>query len=151
MYWTFDPLESRNAHLNLNVLGAAVERYVPHFYGETPVAVTDSVIGTDRFVVRWDLREDRALPENPKLRLSDIPSVTPDSETLPPTGTTVRVKVGTPADIQTLKTSNPELAVQWRKATRRAFTHYLDAGYAIAEFRVEQEGRGGWYVLIDQA
>ncbi|UCD24450.1 MAG: GNAT family N-acetyltransferase, partial [Gemmatimonadota bacterium] len=51
IYWTFDPLESRNAHLNLNRLGAAVIEYVPHMYGRRALAKTDAVIGTDRFIV----------------------------------------------------------------------------------------------------
>ncbi|HSY82913.1 MAG TPA: hypothetical protein VK807_14175, partial [Gemmatimonadaceae bacterium] len=45
MYWTYDPLVARNAHLNLNVLGAQVTEYVPDMYGP----------GTDRFIVRWCL------------------------------------------------------------------------------------------------
>lgn len=45
MYWTYDPQVARNAHLNLNVLGAQVTEYVPDMYGP----------GTDRFIVRWHL------------------------------------------------------------------------------------------------
>ena len=45
MYWTYDPQVARNAHLNLNVLGAQVTEYVPDMYGP----------GTDRFIVRWCL------------------------------------------------------------------------------------------------
>jgi predicted GNAT superfamily acetyltransferase len=45
MYWTYDPQVARNAHLNLNVLGAQVTEYVPDMYGP----------GTDRFIVRWSL------------------------------------------------------------------------------------------------
>jgi predicted GNAT superfamily acetyltransferase len=45
MYWTYDPQVVRNAHLNLNVLGAQVTEYVPDMYGP----------GTDRFIVRWCL------------------------------------------------------------------------------------------------
>ncbi|NIP92192.1 MAG: acetyltransferase, partial [Gemmatimonadetes bacterium] len=54
MYWTFDPLESRNAYLNLSRLGAVVREYAPDMYG-----VSDSPLhrglGTDRFVVTWEL------------------------------------------------------------------------------------------------
>ena len=35
MYWTFDPLVARNAHLNLNKLGAPVEEFVENMYGAT--------------------------------------------------------------------------------------------------------------------
>jgi predicted GNAT superfamily acetyltransferase len=45
MYWTYDPQVVKNAHLNLNVLGAQVTEYVPDMYGP----------GTDRFIVRWGL------------------------------------------------------------------------------------------------
>jgi hypothetical protein len=33
MFWTFDPLVARNAHFNLNRLGASVAEYLPNFYG----------------------------------------------------------------------------------------------------------------------
>src|SRR5262245_707481 len=32
--WTFDPLEMRNAHFNLNRLGAIARRYLPNLYGK---------------------------------------------------------------------------------------------------------------------
>lgn len=51
MYWTYDPQVAKNAHLNLNVLGAQVTEYVPDMYGP----------GTDRFIVRWCL-DGRAPP-----------------------------------------------------------------------------------------
>src|SRR5579864_2595982 len=33
--WTFDPLELRNAHFNLNRLGAICREYFPNLYGTT--------------------------------------------------------------------------------------------------------------------
>ncbi len=56
MYWTFDPLVARNAHLNLQKLGAQVVEYVRDMYGVDEASITDSIIGSDRFVVRWDLK-----------------------------------------------------------------------------------------------
>jgi predicted GNAT superfamily acetyltransferase len=157
MFWTFDPLESRNAHLNLNVLGATVESYVPHFYGETAVAATDTVIGTDRFVVTWNLRKPSVPAFSEDLALTEIPCVTvrPDSDALdshaePTVGSSDLLRVEAPADIQTLKVTNPEVAARWREMTRRALIHYLDAGYRVTKFRLEPEGRGGWYVLQAQ-
>jgi predicted GNAT superfamily acetyltransferase len=150
MYWTFDPLESRNAHLNLNVLGAAVESYVPHFYGETAVAATDTVIGTDRFVVKWDLSVERTIRSATSLTPAEAPSVGLDTMELPSPGSTDTILIGAPADIQSLKATNAETAKRWRQLTRHAFTRYLDAGYAVSEFRVESEGRGGWYVLTNK-
>ncbi|MER6757992.1 GNAT family N-acetyltransferase [Micromonospora echinofusca] len=49
MRWTFDPYALRNAHFNLNVLGAVGIRFLPDFYDDG---------GSDRVLVRWDL--DRA-------------------------------------------------------------------------------------------
>ena len=154
MFWTFDPLESRNAHLNLNRLGTTVEEYVPHFYGANTVAKTDTVIGTDRFVVRWDLVRSPSPSASRNLSLTDIPCVAarPQSRgSQPPKAPLVvaekHVRIEVPADIQALKSAEPEMAAQWREITRQAFVHYLDAGYRVVEFRRDPEGRGGSYVL----
>ena len=53
--WTFDPLVSRNAHLNLNALGARVTDYVPDMYGADTGSALHQGIGTDRFVVAWEV------------------------------------------------------------------------------------------------
>jgi predicted GNAT superfamily acetyltransferase len=45
MRWTFDPYAVRNAHFNLNVLGATGVRFLPGYYGGD----------TDRVLVSWDL------------------------------------------------------------------------------------------------
>ncbi len=31
--WTWDPMQARNAHFNLNRLGATVDTYADNFYG----------------------------------------------------------------------------------------------------------------------
>ncbi len=56
--WTFDPLVSRNAHLNLNALGARVTDYVPDMYGADTGSALHQGIGTDRFVVAWEVSGD---------------------------------------------------------------------------------------------
>ena len=50
MYWTFDPLVARNAHLNLNKLGAQVHEFVRDMYGASSSDLHR--LGTDRFIVR---------------------------------------------------------------------------------------------------
>ena len=152
MFWTFDPLESRNAYLNLNVLGARVDSYVPHFYGETPVAATDTVIGTDRFVVCWELAEKPSTFEQEILPDSARISIGPNSEftdnALDPTANPrASIHLEIPADIQSLKSEAPELAAKWRQVTREVFVRYIEAGYCVAQFRVAQGGQGGCYVL----
>jgi len=135
-----------------------VDRYVPHYYGEEPVAATDSVIGTDRFVVRWNLAESRTHPEdspNPPSdvldgvdgSVSDIQSLDLGSQAartshLPP------VKVSVPPDIQELKKVDPSAAKEWRERTRSTFLDHLAVGYMVSGFVVDPNGGGGWYVLV---
>ena len=58
MTWTFDPLQSRNAHFNFAKLGVLSETYKVDFYGPE----TSSMLhrnGTDRLWVRWLLDSRR--------------------------------------------------------------------------------------------
>ena len=59
--WTFDPLQSRNAHLNFHVLGVTSRRYLRDFYGTTSSPLHAG--GTDRLWVEWDLKGRREAPE----------------------------------------------------------------------------------------
>jgi predicted GNAT superfamily acetyltransferase len=54
-YWTYDPLIAGNAHLNINLLGALPIEYVPDMYGSNTGSDLHSGLGTDRFVVEWNL------------------------------------------------------------------------------------------------
>lgn len=157
VYWTFDPLEARNAHLNLNKLDAVVTDYVPHFYGSSPVADTDTVIGTDRFIVRWDLLEPSMPSRSPLPALEDIPSATASRSDIGSglavdcSGSRSRyARIEIPPDIQGLKLADPAAAAEWRELTREAFLRFLSAGYHVAEFRVGSESGGGWYILEAQ-
>lgn len=58
MYWTFDPLQSRNAHLNITRLGAVVREYRVNMYGESDSPLHRG-IGTDRFVALWLMDSER--------------------------------------------------------------------------------------------
>jgi predicted GNAT superfamily acetyltransferase len=52
--WTFDPLQSRNAHLNINKLGAIIHRYEVNYYGEDLSSVFGSSgIPSDRIFAEW--------------------------------------------------------------------------------------------------
>jgi predicted GNAT superfamily acetyltransferase len=58
MEWTFDPLEIRNAHLNIARLGAIVRRYQPDFYGPSTSPLQGG-LPTDRLYAEWWLRSPR--------------------------------------------------------------------------------------------
>ncbi|MGQ5640443.1 MULTISPECIES: hypothetical protein [unclassified Streptomyces] len=52
--WAYDPMQTRNAHFNLDVLGAVVDAFKPAMYGTSGfgAAIGES---TDRFIVTWHL------------------------------------------------------------------------------------------------
>lgn len=145
--WTYDPLVSRNAHLNLNRLGAEVTGYERDVYGTDTQSPLHGKGGTDRFVVRWELRGERARRavegERPVSAdgYADAPVVTlgdgPDGPDAGPHGpgspfpVGPRVLVEVPGDVQALKRSDPDRAVRWRRLTRAAFPWYLDRGYRV--------------------
>jgi predicted GNAT superfamily acetyltransferase len=58
--WTFDPLELRNAHFNLNRLGAICRRYLPNLYGVTTSPLHRG-LATDRLVAEWYLDSPRVV------------------------------------------------------------------------------------------
>jgi predicted GNAT superfamily acetyltransferase len=57
--WTFDPLQSTNAHLNVHKLGVVAHRYRVNFYGEQSSSTLHRFIGTDRLWVDWFLKTKR--------------------------------------------------------------------------------------------
>jgi len=56
--WTFDPLEIKNSHLNINRLGAIARRYVINQYGMSSSPLQGG-LPTDRLVAEWWLRSRR--------------------------------------------------------------------------------------------
>src|SRR5438128_9182663 len=58
MTWTFDPLRSRNAHLNFFRLGVICNSYRVDFYGSQNSSPLYSN-GTDRFWVTWRMADPR--------------------------------------------------------------------------------------------
>ena len=144
MRWTYDPLVARNAHLNLERLGARIVEYVRDMYGESPMSRTSGVIGTDRFVVEWDLTGDsRARRPAPSGGSDTSPLIAGSDDPLPQAQT---VRIAIPDDIQALKDEDPAGALAWRASTRRAFEHYLGQGYTVGAFD-RREGQVAWYRL----
>jgi predicted GNAT superfamily acetyltransferase len=86
--WTFDPLQIRNAHFNISLLGGVGKAYLPNLYGHTSSPLHGG-IPTDRLVVEWNLASPRvlaALRGKPPLSTSDaihigIPAFAGDPKT----------------------------------------------------------------------
>lgn len=138
MYWTFDPLVARNAHLNINLLGASVDEFVPDMYG-----VSDSDLhrlGTDRFVVKWDLggrrgagdgagREEEA--GSGRVRpVVGMPGGGPDQVPLD----LEAVEVVIPSDIEAVEARSFDEALGWRHASRRVFQRLLGGSHEVSGF-----------------
>lgn len=157
--WTFEPLESRNAHINLANLGVVVREYVRDFYPGS-ASPLHGEIGTDRIIADWPIASDRVTrrlhgaSSPPTLAdVEDAPVVndvrfdggtprpeTPDLERSEPV-----LRITIPSRIQDLKQADPDLARDWRAATRAAFERYLGRGYTATDF-VRGDGVG-YYVL----
>lgn len=136
MYWTYDPLVARNAHLNLERLGARAAEYRVSFYGEDTGSVVHAGLGTDRFIVDWDFASARPQQSTPK---PDAPIANPvDGDGMPRsaprTDDDAIVRVLIPPDIFAVLASAPAVAHAWRATTRRTFEWYLGRGYRVAGF-----------------
>lgn len=132
--WTYDPLEARNAHLNLNKLGAEVKEYVEDMYAGEMGSDLARGIGTDRFIVRWRIAGPRSEKE-PAAAFAAAPilSVQAGDEAFPlPLNQHVRVEI--PTDIQAVKEEDIDRAAAWRSSTRRAFLHYFARGYQVTAY-----------------
>jgi predicted GNAT superfamily acetyltransferase len=145
--WTYDPLEARNAHLNLNHLGAEVVEYVEDMYAGEMGSDLAQGIGTDRFIVRWRIASVRvagilaggaasdpaAFAGTPILGLEAADEASPLPEA-------PRVRVEIPASIQEVKATRPDEAAVWRQSTRRAIEHYFERGYRVTAY-LREDGR----------
>ncbi len=164
MTWTFDPLQSLNAHFNFHKLGVLADTYIVNFYGET----TPSFLhrnGTDRLWVNWPLDSERVkerieegarFNEQRACLKSIAPLVQLDTNSEPRCNESVaafdetQILIEIPANIIEIETNRPSLAGAWREATRWAFTKALAANYTVTEFYVStRDGRRyGAYLLV---
>ena len=144
IYWTYDPLVARNAHINLNRMGARAVEFVEAMYGEGTNSPLQGDMPTDRFVIDWPVDPAREAPA-----LGTLPAALPlavgedarEGELVDVPQVGVRI----PHDITALAATDIATARRWRFATRRAFTHYQSRGYAVRGFVADP--CGGTYLL----
>lgn len=156
MYWTYDPLVAKNAHLNLNLLGARVVEYVRDMYGTTNSPLHNG-LATDRLVVVCDTtRPARRRAQTDTSVLARCPVLTPE----PRAGDTVAsmdngarphtLLIEIPADIQLLAAQAAARAARWHAATRTHFEWALASGYAVAALHRDPVTSRAFYVLTQQ-
>lgn len=149
--WTYDPLQSRNASLNLSKLGARVEEYVINYYGRFR-SVIEKGLPSDRFVVNWPIasttvarllargKRTAEFPGAPKINLT----VTNNRGFLVNRKVDLRRReprllVEIPPDTDLMRAAALALAKSWRIQTREIFLGYFSKGYSVHGFITESQ------------
>ena len=132
MEWTFDPLEIKNAFLNIHKLGAIVCGYRVNFYGVSSSRLQGG-LPTDRLLAEWELDSPRVLAI-----LDSQGAAGQVAEER------VQVRIQVPASIYEWKASDSErdraLAVQMENRSR--FQEAFSQGLAVLGFVRDAEGNG---------
>ena len=157
--WTFDPLQSLNAHLNFDKLGVTANRYCVNYYGETTSFLHRT--GTDRLWVTWLLNSERVqgrlagFSESETSALAGVPAIVrivENEEPLlcPPENLGRQsLAIQIPDNINQRLKENPDQAIRWREVTRDAFARAMSAGLIVKEFYRLKRGASyvGTYLL----
>jgi len=159
--WTFDPMQTVNAHFNFAKLGIIVEDYETNIYGESTSALHRGN-PTDRFVAQWWTRTPRveqrlagSMPMAPvaiveRANRSRAVGEWREPVELDDSLEARRISVEIPMGFTEMLSRAPALALEWRAATRQLFTAYLSRRYRVVEFFLERASRTGTYLLVRQ-
>ena len=126
--WTFDPLEIKNAYLNIEKLGAIARRYTINQYGITSSPLQGG-LPSDRLIAEWWLKSKRV-------------------ETLLATGknppVTIDTSIAVPAQIYDWKAApeTREHARQVQEHNREEFLRAFSQGRAVLCYERDAEGNG---------
>lgn len=164
--WTFDPLLSRNAYLNVRKLGVTASRFYQDYYGTESEALTLAG-SSDRLQADWWITsrrvEERLEGGRGALSLAQYlsaettilnPTVPgargvplPADSMIKPGGLLALVEI--PSDYEQIVRSDPGLAHAWRAHSREVLPEVFNRGYVITDFLYEAyEGRQrSFYVL----
>lgn len=120
--WTFDPMRTRNAHFNFDVLGARGRWFRRNYYGSADIG-PEAGARSDRVVVEWDLENFPAADRRP---------------TAPPTlvwGEHVErsgeVLLGVPADWARVFAADNDAAERVRDSVADLLESRMDDGWSI--------------------
>ncbi len=122
--WTFDPLESRNAHFNLNRLGAIARKYLPNLYGTT-TSPLHLGLPTDRLLAEWPLDSARVV--------AAVEDLAKEPEDAPAT-------IELPAELDRWKQNDTASVARVQTRIRGEFTGWFARGYAAVGVRKTPAG-----------
>jgi predicted GNAT superfamily acetyltransferase len=117
--WTFDPLELRNAHFNLNRLGAICREYQPNLYGVTTSPLHRG-LATDRLLAEWHLDSARVV--------AAIEELVKDLVEAP-------AAIELPAELERWKEESSTKVGEVQARLREEFTKWFAKGYAAVALR----------------
>lgn len=161
--WTYDPLLSRNAYLNIAKLGAVCNTYRRSEYGEMRDEL-NAGLPSDRFQVDWWVntrRVERRLSKRPRrpLKLDNFAKADlrplyslqsqsgnwarPPEHFSPLEGKLALAEI--PSDFSALKDADFPLARDWRFFSREVFETAFAAGFIVTDFVYDQSR--SFYVL----
>jgi predicted GNAT superfamily acetyltransferase len=128
MEWTFDPLEIKNAYLNIEKLGAIARRYNVNQYGITTSPLQGG-LPTDRLVAEWWMKSQRV---EAVLNGRNVPQF--DTKTT----------VGVPAKIYEWKATEAtrSLAIEVQSSNREKFLKAFGEGLTILGHERNSSGDG---------
>jgi len=128
MEWTFDPLEIKNAYLNIHKLGAIVRCYHVNFYGVSSSRLQGG-LPTDRLVAEWNLSSSRVM------------AILAGKPTVP---FKVEERISVPASIYQWKASeiHRERAMAVQLDNRCKFQSAFSRGLVVLSFTRDAEGNG---------
>jgi predicted GNAT superfamily acetyltransferase len=128
MEWTFDPLEIKNAFLNIHRLGAISREYRVNFYGVSSSRLQGG-LPTDRLLAEWEL---------------DSPRVEARMAQRPTASCTIEERILVPASIEQWKASEAarERALDVQLENQQKFQQAFSRGLAVQGFSLDVEGNG---------
>lgn len=138
--WTFDPLESANARLNLHSLGVVCRSYCRNAYGGHYGRLFRG-LPTDRLFAEWWIEDTESTGSESQQGADPVFEIEG--------GRVRRFRAGLdapclwmeiPTNIQTIKQDDLDLALDWRLRVREALETYLRRGYLVTDFTVIGQG-----------
>jgi predicted GNAT superfamily acetyltransferase len=122
--WTFDPLEIRNAHFNLNRLGAIARKYLPNLYGLT-TSPLHLGLPTDRLLAEWLLDSERVV--------AAVEDLAKEQEA-------VSATIELPTELDVWKRSDMAAVAKVQGRIREEFDAWFARGYAAVGVRKSASG-----------
>jgi predicted GNAT superfamily acetyltransferase len=128
MEWTFDPLEIKNAFMNIHRLGAICREYRVNFYGVSSSRLQGG-LPTDRLLAEWEL---------------DSPRVEALITSRQAAARIIEERILVPASIERWKANEAtrERAFDVQLENRQKFQQAFSWGLAVLGFSLDAEGNG---------